>query len=197
MSPSKLELLAEWLPEQPWYVGRGGAPQLTRVGGFRLDDPAGEVGIEFVIVADACGGERTAYCLPMTYRGKPIPSADAALIGTGEHGVLGARWIYDGWRDPVLLEQVKALVSGTVEPQHASQSDTVDPSVTVERRDPTSPIGDLSDAAIDVVRVLTPGEPVGDAIHVLAWVAAPWRGADGTDETGAVVVVSGSGFGSG
>jgi hypothetical protein len=103
MSPGKLELLTDWLPEQTWYVGRGGAPQLTRVGGFRLDDPVGEVGIEFVFVADAVGGDWTAYNVPMTYRGEPVPPAEAALIGTGHHGVLGSRWVYDGSRDPVLL----------------------------------------------------------------------------------------------
>ena len=38
--PSKLELLRGWLPAQPWYLGSG-VPDLTRAGGFRLDDPAG------------------------------------------------------------------------------------------------------------------------------------------------------------
>jgi hypothetical protein len=41
MSPTKLELLAAWLPGQPWYIGTGRAPDLARVGGFRLDDPRG------------------------------------------------------------------------------------------------------------------------------------------------------------
>ena len=39
MSPSKLELLSRWLPEQAWYSGRGGG--IAKVGGFRLDDPNG------------------------------------------------------------------------------------------------------------------------------------------------------------
>ena len=53
MAPTKLELLADWLPRQPWYRRhRAAAPALSRAGGFRLDDPAGEVGIEFMLVAD-------------------------------------------------------------------------------------------------------------------------------------------------
>jgi hypothetical protein len=44
MVPTKLELLTAWLPRQPWYLGAG-RPELARAGGFRLDDPAGEVGI--------------------------------------------------------------------------------------------------------------------------------------------------------
>jgi hypothetical protein len=40
LKPTKLELLAEWLPTRPWYRGGAGQPSLTKVGGFRLDDPA-------------------------------------------------------------------------------------------------------------------------------------------------------------
>src|SRR3954447_26494255 len=53
MSPTKLELLARWLPEQAWY--RGTADQLSRAGGFRLDDPGGEVGIELMVVGSGDG----------------------------------------------------------------------------------------------------------------------------------------------
>jgi hypothetical protein len=47
LTPGKLELLSAWLPSQPWYRDAGRAPELDRAGGFRLDDPAGEVGLEF------------------------------------------------------------------------------------------------------------------------------------------------------
>jgi hypothetical protein len=52
LKPTKLELLTDWLPTCPWYRGGTGQPSLTRVDGFRLDDPAGEVGIEFMVAAD-------------------------------------------------------------------------------------------------------------------------------------------------
>ena len=71
MSPTKLELLAGWLPGQSWYAG--GEPLLERSGGFRLDDPAGEVGIEFLVTAD-----RSAVPLVATW----CPSASAALRST-------------------------------------------------------------------------------------------------------------------
>jgi hypothetical protein len=48
MSPGKLELLTAWLPAQSWYLGGGHKPALAKAGGFRLDDPGGEVGIEFI-----------------------------------------------------------------------------------------------------------------------------------------------------
>jgi Maltokinase N-terminal cap domain len=42
MIPGKLELLAAWLPAQPWYLDRGREPELAKAGGFRLDDPQGD-----------------------------------------------------------------------------------------------------------------------------------------------------------
>ncbi|MEU6577573.1 1,4-alpha-glucan branching protein [Streptomyces sp. NPDC046805] len=129
MKPTKLELLEPWLPTQPWYAGEGERPTLAKAGGFRLDDPKGEVGIEFMVVIDDSGDEPIAYHIPLTYRGAPIEGADDALIGMSEHGVLGKRWIYDGTHDPVLAAQLLALLQGDAEPQAQSVSDTPDPSV--------------------------------------------------------------------
>ena len=128
--PSKRELLASWLPGQPWYLGEGSAPDLAKAGGFRLADPAGEVGLEFQAVTDRSGDEPVTYHVPLTYRGAPLEGGEAALIATAEHGVLGKRWIYDGTRDPVLVAQMFALLLGEAEPQSNSISDTPDPSVT-------------------------------------------------------------------
>jgi hypothetical protein len=124
LTPTKLELLTGWLPEQPWYVRTGRGPELAKAGGFRLDDPRGEVGIEFMVVTDGL----TSYQVPLTYRGAPLDRGDG-LIGTAEHGVLGRRWIYDGLHDPVLVEQLVALIQGTAPAQAQSQSDTPDPTV--------------------------------------------------------------------
>lgn len=131
MNPTKLELLADWLPAQPWYTEPADT-ELTRAGGFRLDDPAGEVGIEFMVVRVG----QAAYLVPMTYRGAPLDGAEAALIGTAEHGVLGTRWIYDGTADPVLIARFGALLAGLAEPQAQSQSDIPDPTVHIRPGDP-------------------------------------------------------------
>jgi len=129
LTPSKLELLSDWLPSRPWYHGTGREPALTKAGGFRLDDPAGEVGIEFMAVADGSGAVPMVYHVPLTYRAGPLEGAAGALIGTAEHGVLGRRWVYDGTRDPVLVTQLVALIQGDAEPQAQSQSDAPDPTV--------------------------------------------------------------------
>ncbi|WP_274917843.1 maltokinase N-terminal cap-like domain-containing protein [Streptomyces sp. WZ-12] len=129
LKPTKLELLTAWLPDQPWYAGSAQAPELARAGGFRLDDPQGEVGIEFVVVTDRSGGLARAYLVPFTYRGAPLDGAEAGLVGTMEHGVLGRRWVYDGTHDPVLVAQLLAFVQGRVEAQAQNSSDARDDSV--------------------------------------------------------------------
>jgi hypothetical protein len=178
LSPSKLELITDWLPRQPWYRG-GGRPVLAKSGGFRLDDPAGEVGIEIAIVADADGSR---YLVPMSYRGAPIAGADEVLIGTSEHGVLGRRWIYDAVHDPVAVSQLLALIGGQVHAQRQDLSDTVDASVrsapplpfaaaqarppsVVDENGRTSIALVPDDLSLHVVRVLNDaGEPDGDLL---------------------------------
>src|SRR5512142_3328050 len=159
MNPGKLELLAAWLPAQPWFHGSGREPELTKAGGFRLDDPRGQVGIEFMLVADGSA----VYQVPMTYHGRELPGADGRLIGTSEHGVLGRRWIYDGIRDPVLVAQLVALLQGEAEAQAQSVSSTPDPSVTVEPV-PGGPLAVISS-------VVTADEPSGT--HLLVDTASP------------------------
>ncbi|MGI5374618.1 maltokinase N-terminal cap-like domain-containing protein [Streptomyces sp. CA-251387] len=126
LKPTKLELLTSWLPTRPWYRGGTGEPELVKAGGFRLDDPEGEVGIEFMVVTDASGAAPTAYLVPLTYRGAPLDDAEHALVGTMEHGVLGQRWVYDGCHDPVLVAQLAALIEGRAQAQAQSLSDTPD-----------------------------------------------------------------------
>lgn len=107
LRPSKSELLAAWLPQQPWFDGDAAA--MVRLGAYRFDDPAGEVGIETHVVA--VGG--ATYQVPLTYRGAPLAGAEAFLITTMEHSVLGPRWVYDATADPVYVgELAAALLTG-------------------------------------------------------------------------------------
>ncbi|HET6666851.1 MAG TPA: aminoglycoside phosphotransferase, partial [Intrasporangium sp.] len=111
--PSKLELLTGWMPDQRWYAAKGRAPQLERVGGFRFEDPEGQVGVEVVLVADRAASPPVVYQVPLTYRGTPLEGAEHALIGTMDHSVLGARWVYDGPHDPVYVAGlVDAILTG-------------------------------------------------------------------------------------
>jgi len=102
VTPSKLELVRDWLPTQQWYLGEHGA-ELTPVAAYRFDDPDGEVGVETILTAAPDGA---VFQVPVTYRGAPLEGAEASLIGTMQHSVLGPRWVYDGLGDPVYLATV-------------------------------------------------------------------------------------------
>ena len=145
LTPTKGELVEEWVVGQRWYTGRG-RPRLRRLGSWRLDDPAGEVGIEtivFLVEGDALGshvprGRRDAskgtpepvvIQVPLTYRGAPLEGAADGLVGEMEHSVLGHRWVYDAPHDPVYLERLLALLRGRAEAQSGSVSETPDPGV--------------------------------------------------------------------
>ncbi|NUR03844.1 MAG: 1,4-alpha-glucan branching protein [Streptomyces sp.] len=130
VKPTKVELLTTWLPTRPWYQGGSATPELTKAGGFRLDDPAGEVGMEFMVTTDVSGPAPVAYLVPLTYRGSPLDGAEHALVGTMEHGVLGKRWAYDGCHDPVLLTELLALIEGRAQAMAQSITDTPDHEVT-------------------------------------------------------------------
>lgn len=110
LTPSKIELVAAWLPSQPWFAGDTAAARI--VGAFRFVDPEGEVGIESLLVK---AGEVT-YHVPVTYRGAPLPDADDSLVGTMEHSLLGKRWVYDATADPVYdVELVRVIREGDTE----------------------------------------------------------------------------------
>ncbi|WP_347108578.1 hypothetical protein AAHB33_17040 [Paenarthrobacter sp. S56] len=103
LSPTKLELIADYLPTQPWFI-QDGEPEL--IGAYRFDDPAGEVGMETHVVA---AGDRI-YQVPLSYRGHELGGAHEWLIGTMEHSVLGKRWVYDACADPVYVKALAAAI---------------------------------------------------------------------------------------
>jgi maltokinase len=123
ITPTKLQLLEEWMGTQRWYAAKGHRPRLRRLAAWRLDDPAGEVGIETLVVADESGVEPVVYQVPLTYRGAPLDGAEHALVGTMDHSVLGARWVYDAPHDPVYAAQLLELVQGRAAATSAQVSD--------------------------------------------------------------------------
>jgi 1,4-alpha-glucan branching enzyme len=104
--PTKTEMVGAWMPHQRWYHGKGHDPVLRRVGGFRFEDPEGEVGIETLLLADTAADPVVVYQVPLTYRGAPLVGGEHALLGTMEHSVLGRRWVYDGPHDPAYVDQL-------------------------------------------------------------------------------------------
>ena len=57
LSPRKDELIEPWLHTRAWWDG---VPERDPVASFRLDDPAGQVGIECFLFGSAGQSGRTA-----------------------------------------------------------------------------------------------------------------------------------------
>ncbi|WP_256839545.1 1,4-alpha-glucan branching protein GlgB [Ornithinimicrobium faecis] len=110
LTPPFAQFLPGWVGSQRWFTGKGRTPSLRRVGGYRLEDPAGEVGIEVHLVADESWPSPVIYHVPLTYRGEAAPELHTALVATVEHSELGTRWIYDGCHDPVYVQALADLM---------------------------------------------------------------------------------------
>jgi 1,4-alpha-glucan branching enzyme len=115
MTPTFPELLETWLPGQRWFPATGREFELRRVGGIRLEDPKGEVGLDVHLIAVDTGTRQDIVQVPLSYRKAPLRGAKAALIGEAEHSELGHRWIYDATHDPVFVTAwVELMRSGGV-----------------------------------------------------------------------------------
>lgn len=125
ITPTKVELIEAWMGQQRWYAAKGTSPSVRRLASWRLGDPAGEVGVEVLIVADVSGSSPVAYQVPLTYRSAPIEGSEGALVGIMEHSVLGTRWVYDGPHDPVYAAQLLELIQGRVPAESSAASDAV------------------------------------------------------------------------
>lgn len=129
ITPSKLQLLEAWAPQQPWCAAGG----FSQRGAYRFDDPAGEVGIETLLVQSPAG---PLLQIPLSYRDAPLAGGEEWLIGTMQHSVLGERWVYDGVGDPVVVAAfLTAIETGGVQAEQVVEIDgamvTREPTATV------------------------------------------------------------------
>jgi Maltokinase N-terminal cap domain len=141
LRPTKLELLAAWLPRRPWYRGPA-APRLTRVGSYRFDDPDGEVGLETLIVH---AGDGWLMQVPLTYRATPLDGRDRFLVGSAEHSVLGRRYIYDACGDPVYASVLAAIMATGA----GQAEELIDIDGRLERLEPTVRVSGSGGRAVD------------------------------------------------
>ena len=174
LTPTKQELLEEWMPYQPWSIK---GVELTMLGSYRLDDPEGEVGLQGMLFRTA-DGSRVQH-VPLTYRGAPLEGADEHLVGTTEHSVLGKRWVYDGFFDPIFVNVLAATAVGGqpgAEENFEIDGEKVvrEPSVRVQGSGAPAgayQLGRPTNVDISIVRDLgpMPDHQSGDAVLVATW----------------------------
>lgn len=111
LEPTKVEMLTAWMPSKRWYTSKGVTPQLTRLGGFRFEDPEHQVGMEVHILLDSAVSPGVVYQVPTTYRDAPLEGAEEHLLGEMQHSVLGRRWVYDAAADPVFVQSLMTTLS--------------------------------------------------------------------------------------
>jgi Maltokinase N-terminal cap domain len=117
LTPTKAELIANWVPTQPWGPP---AEPIAVIGSYRFDDPDGRVGLETHLVSAGAGWLQ----VPLTYRDEPLEGAEDGFITHMEHSVLGTRWVYDGLRDPTFVCMlVAAAMTGQGEALGMAQID--------------------------------------------------------------------------
>jgi len=148
ISPRKDELIGPWLRTRSWWDG---IDERGPVASFRLDDPAGQVGMECFLFGSAGG---STLFVPVTYRDSALPDAAPSLLGTMQHSVLGTRYVYDASADPVFVGVVLDTIrsGGRQADLHLSQADGTqvvrEPAATargegvtgVPRHDPAVPV---------------------------------------------------------
>ncbi|WP_425955406.1 CG0192-related protein [Xylanimonas sp. McL0601] len=175
LTPTKLELLEAWLPSQPWFPG-GSAAGLERVAAFRFDDPAGEVGVETLLVRTPGG---PLLQVPLTYRGAPLEGGEAWLVGTMQHSALGPRWVYDAEGDPVYVAELTRVIregDGEVEQFYDTpQGPEPRPDDTHVHGSGGPAAGSAERGRLTVVRVLdgTTTAPAGAATLTGTWADHP------------------------
>lgn len=203
-APPLEDLLHRWMPHQRWYPAKGRGVGLRRVGGLRLEDPSGEVGIEVHVVALDSGDRLDVVQVPLTYRAAPLPGAEHALVGESDQSGLGHRWIYDAPHDPAFVDALLArlvLAPGAARPPAGAPSRVLsgeqsNTSVVVDAEGPDPVIVKLfrtlhggGNPDVDVLAALASGgcERVP---HLVGWVEGSWDAPGGGTAHGHLAVAA-------
>ena len=98
----------EWIRRRLVAHGLPADVTAEKVGSYRFDDPAGEIGVESMLVRV---GDRL-YQTAFAYRGDAPAEGD--VVAEVEHSVLGHRWVVDAATDPDARRILAAGVRGEI-----------------------------------------------------------------------------------
>lgn len=110
--PGKIDLLREYLKNESSLSPHVG-DDLSQIGAYRFDDPAGQVGVETHVLTSSSGA---LIQVPVVYRNEQLEGAEQSFLGTMEHSVLGTRWVYEACIDPIYAtELLRTILTGGTE----------------------------------------------------------------------------------
>jgi maltokinase len=107
---SAVAMIAEWMPRQRWFGGKGHAPLLRLIGGFELPTVEAEARVRVLLVMDDASEPAILYQVPVVERAERAhsPAASDHLIGRLPDG----GFLYDGPHDRAFTDALLALIVG-------------------------------------------------------------------------------------
>lgn len=132
---SAVAVIAEWMPRQRSFGGKGHAPLLRLIGGFELPTGAEDTRVRTLLVMDDASEPPILYHVPVVERAERAhsPAASDHLIGR----LPGGGFLYDGPRDRAYTDALLALIVG--EQQAESKGADAAGRAAFDRTEPSAP----------------------------------------------------------
>ena len=107
---SAVAAIAEWMPRQRWFGGKGHAPALRLIGAFDLPTVEEDARVRTLLVMDDASEPPILYQVPVVERAERqhSPAASDYLIGRLSDG----GFLYDGPHDRAYTDALLALIVG-------------------------------------------------------------------------------------
>ncbi|MCP2367448.1 putative trehalose synthase [Agromyces flavus] len=103
---SAVAAIAEWMPAQRWYGGKGHAPRLRRIGEWELPSAESGVRVWSMLLMDDATEPPVLYQVPVVERAAAAPEASAHLIAALDDGT----HLYDGPHDAAFTDVLLDLI---------------------------------------------------------------------------------------
>ena len=106
---SAVAAIAEWMPQQRWFGGKGHAPALRLIGAFGLPTVEEDARVRTLLVMDDASEPPILYQVPVVERAERqhSPAASDHLIGRLSEG----GFLYDGPHDRAYTDALLALIA--------------------------------------------------------------------------------------
>ncbi|MGR0221278.1 maltokinase N-terminal cap-like domain-containing protein [Agromyces sp. ZXT2-6] len=103
---SAVAAIAEWMPAQRWFGGKGHTPRLREIGSWELPTDAAGVRVRSLLLMDDAPEPPVLYQVPVVERGAAVPEASAHLIARLDDGT----HVYDGPHDHAFTDALLELI---------------------------------------------------------------------------------------